>query len=738
MDYTNLPYVLFKSDFERMGCSVHLETKNPSALRIAKVFKSMGIKFWYLPLTLKDRSLANVDPFDPNLPDLTKVRIAIEVKRNFWYFFRECLRLPLSGGELTPFILSRANVAAIWTFFNDIDFGLVLPRQSGKSFCTQAIICYVMYILADNSHLAHIDKSQTNSMNIVKVLKDIRDSMPKWMWQPSGGDIENKESLSYAKKSNIYSTFAAAIDKVSAGNVARGLSLTVVHFDEVAFIRYNYITVPAAQAAKLNASKVARKHGLPSPTIYTTTAGNPDTDTGAYALSIFEDAAPFNETMYDLDTHEDLVKLIDEIAPKTRLFLEFSYKQLGFTDAWFKQASSELNGNQDDIARDLLNIWQASSNENVIPQSVIQQLRHSKQEPAFTDLTHGFMMRWYMDKSIVESEEFHHRPFVAGMDTSENIGRDFTTLVMMDPTDLNIVAVCRCNVANTMQVAKYMSDLLLEFPNLLWIPERNNTGIALIDFVIQKLQDNNINPYKRIYNEVVQQRQEPKFKDINIYNYKEIYTERKYFGYRTSGSASSTSRDRLYKDIMIKALELAATRVKDSTLINEYCNLTVRNGRVDHKEGRHDDTVISHLLACYLILSGKNVGIYGIPERQVLSSLSAKGDSIDPSVKELQMDLRKRIAELEYKLGDRNLNYILRQSYLRELSTLRPLIDNNVVEATPIAASQVDMERKELRQMGASDNQKAKQFASQISTYYKHKKIGDTSNFFNDYSRHFQ
>ena len=159
MDYNHLSYVLYNSDFKRMNCVVHFETKNHTALRMAQVYKRMGIKNWYLPLTLMDSSLRNVDPFNPHLDNLTKVRIAVEVKRNFWYFFRECLRLPISGGETSPFILSRANVAALWTFFNDIDFGLVLPRQSGKSFCTQAIICYMMYILGDNIDMAHIDKS---------------------------------------------------------------------------------------------------------------------------------------------------------------------------------------------------------------------------------------------------------------------------------------------------------------------------------------------------------------------------------------------------------------------------------------------------------------------------------------------------------------------------------------------------------------------------------------------------
>lgn len=1035
MEYSKLPYVLYKSDFDRMHCCVHFETKNDSAVRIARVLKQMGVEFWYMPLTLKDPSLRNVNPFDPNLSDITKAKIAIECKYNFWYFFRECLQLPLSGGLISPFIFSRANLGTIWTFFNDIDLGLVIPRQCGKSFCTQVLICYMMYVLADNTHMAHIDKSSTNSMNVVKVLKDIRDAMPKWLWQPTTADVENKESISYAKKSNLYSTFAAAIDKVAAGNIARGLSLTVVHFDEIAYIRYNWLTVPAAQAAKLRAAKVARSQGLPAPTMYTTTAGNPDTETGAYALGIFEDAMPFTERLYDLHDHEQLIETIDQNARKRRIYLEFSYQQLGMTDEWFKQASAELNGNPDDIARDLLNVWQASSAENVIPQSITQILRHSKQEPAYTDLSHGFLMRWYLDESIVKSEEFKNRPLVAGMDTSENIGRDWTTLVIMDPRDLNVVATCRCNNANTMQVANYIADLLLEFKGMVWIPERNNTGIAIIDFVLAKLHDNRINPYKRIYNEVIQQRDDPKFAKIDITGNGEIIgKDRSYFGYRTKGSGS-TSRDRLYKDVMMHCLELAANKVKDSTLINEYCNLTVRNGRVDHREGLHDDlcfigstlvrtidgnrpidtlsvgdlvltrngykpicyihkndrevitkfgftgtpdhpfitpsgivkfkdlklwskvyvwtnktqknhtqnpsfitersiigilirralhldditidtisgknrqlhctdrsgsitTVLSqrvgtfttkmatqittlskiwkhypqkniaintqcqkklelllanersdsillengeqkiqnwhtnkplrmvmlpnqlqtlgelhtlisitleqwqpvrkeqhkehqksnwltdahcnsgtktilksinvlwknllkphvnvprnvvknrietvynlhvadcheyfandvlvhncfaHMMSAYLILQGKNLSFYGISPREVLSTLRSDGGETTAEAKDAQIAIRKRISELEYQLSNPRIAYILRQSYQRELANLRPLVDDKIMESVPLAATQVDDDRREMKSLGVSDGQRLKTFGNQMKQYWQNK-----------------
>ena len=722
MDYTKLPFVLYHSDWLRMGATIHWSTCNQSALRIAQVYKRMGIKFWYFPLTLLDPALANVNPFDDELDIMTRARIARECKLNPWYFFRECLRLPIAGGVNTPFIFSRGNIASIWSFLNDVDYGLVMPRQTGKSYATQAIIAYAIYILGDNINIAHCDKSSENNVNTIRTIKDIRAAMPQWLWQPTGADVENKESISYAQKHNTYSTFAAAIDKIAAGNMCRGLSIAILHFDEHAYMRYNSISTPAAVAAKINASKVARSQGIPCPTIYTTTAGNPDTDTGAYTLGIFEDALRFSEDLFDLKDHEALIQTINENAPKTRLFLEFSYKQLGFDDAWFKKNSEELNGNSDDIARDLLNVWQASSVDNVIPQNIRDQIRKSKQEPTFVDLSRGFMIRWYLDRHIVESEEFKHRSLIAGMDTSENIGRDWTTLVIVDPTNLNVVATAGCNNANTMQVGQFVTNILLDFEGLCWIPERNNTGIAIIDYVIMKLSDKNINPFRRIYNEAVQQRSDPKYAKIDITTYKDMDSSlRRHFGYRTAGSGA-TSRDRLYKEIMMKMLELNSTRIKDSTLINEFCNLTVRNGRVDHKEGRHDDMAIALLLSAYLILAGKNLPAYGIRSEEILSTLNVTGNTISADLKQNQIEIRKRIADLESMMSSSTTSYLVKQSCLREINALKPLVDNSIMESTPIAASQVDAERREVKSLSGSDLQKTTEFAKRLKDYWTNRR----------------
>lgn len=472
--------------------------------------------------------------------------------------------------------------------------------------------------------------------------------------------------------------------------------------------------VPAATKSMLQASVNVRAAGLPSVVIYTTTAGNPETDEGAFALKIFSDAMPFTEHLYDLKNRDELNEILAKSSLNKVIYMEFSYRQLGKTDEWFKDAAARSNGSEDDIARDLLNRWQSASPNSPIKQSIRTILRNNIREPDWVDTTRGLVMLWYVPEEIVTSDSFKEKALIAGMDTSENIGRDFTTLVIEDPNDMSVVAVCRCNNSNTMEVGRYIAELLLQYPRLLWVPERNNTGVAIIDFVIEQLQANNINPYTRIYNEAIQQRDDPNFKErVDVYDYKNIYGHtRALFGYRTSGGAvGGTSRNLLYKTTLVKALELISKRIYDKTLTDELCNLTIRNDRIDHRPGMHDDTVIAFLLSCFLIFFGRNLSFYGIQDNEVLSTITASGDKVSASAKNFQISLQKRIRELEQVLSG-NISFVLRQKYQQQLDMLKPLVDTKIIDIKPLAVSQIKSQKSELN--GGSNSMQLKAYENRF------------------------
>lgn len=64
--------------------------------------------------------------------------------RNPQYFFREVLRIPNNSVEgYSSFTANRGNLAAIWCFFNNIDYLLIMIRQKGKSIVDDSEDIYV-------------------------------------------------------------------------------------------------------------------------------------------------------------------------------------------------------------------------------------------------------------------------------------------------------------------------------------------------------------------------------------------------------------------------------------------------------------------------------------------------------------------------------------------------------------------------------------------------------------------
>ena len=76
---------------------IHYQTKNISFLKVHHLLKKKGVKNNTFFLELYDETLAEVDPFDPNLTQDQKDRIIVECARNIWYFIRECVTIAASG-----------------------------------------------------------------------------------------------------------------------------------------------------------------------------------------------------------------------------------------------------------------------------------------------------------------------------------------------------------------------------------------------------------------------------------------------------------------------------------------------------------------------------------------------------------------------------------------------------------------------------------------------------------------
>ena len=78
------PYIKRYTDFT---------TKNKSALNLNVLLKKLGVKNNEEHLQIFNPQLIGVDPWDPLLKDNVKLAIIEECMHNYWYVYREVLRI---------------------------------------------------------------------------------------------------------------------------------------------------------------------------------------------------------------------------------------------------------------------------------------------------------------------------------------------------------------------------------------------------------------------------------------------------------------------------------------------------------------------------------------------------------------------------------------------------------------------------------------------------------------------
>jgi len=77
--------ILFKQDYLKFGTAIiDLETSNKSFLRLAELYRSMGVENNAFILALLQPALQGIDPHSHDLTEEQKVMISMECKYNPW------------------------------------------------------------------------------------------------------------------------------------------------------------------------------------------------------------------------------------------------------------------------------------------------------------------------------------------------------------------------------------------------------------------------------------------------------------------------------------------------------------------------------------------------------------------------------------------------------------------------------------------------------------------------------
>ena len=621
--------ILFEKDWERFPSAfADTQTTNTSFVKLVALYKKMGIKNADFCLTLFQKELVGVDPFDPELDAATITRIQLEAKYNPWYYFREIARLPPTSGN-TPirFKANRGNIALFWSFFNHIDFGLLQPRQTGKSASTDILMTGMMYVWGENTVINLITKDTKLKNSNIERLKGMMDLLPSYLHVKDYEDVDNQDMMTCIRLGNKYKSSVGRNDKLAADKLGRGLTVPIMHFDELAYINWIEASLPVALASGSAARDEARDNGQPYGNIFTTTAGNITTRDGEYAHRFLTGGAPWTESYFDLPDQPTLLKVVTKAsAQKPLIYGAFNHRQLGRTDEWLFTTLRESAQYGEIADRDYFNIWTVGGEGSPINQEQKKRVKESEKEPLYTQsFPDGYTIRWFIEKEEL-TKRMAEGKYVMGLDPSELLGEksDSTGMVIIDIETHDVVGTGRYNETNIPALSAFLASILILYPNITFIPERKSMGMAIIDYVVIALHRAGIDPFKRIFNRIVDDATilESEFRDIQTPMSARSATFydrfKRYFGYATGG-AGRYSRDALYVVSLPSSMDYGSRRIHCNLLINEIMSLTIRNGRIDHSRGNHDDLVISMLLAHWMCIQGQNLSYYGISSNSIFA-----------------------------------------------------------------------------------------------------------------------
>lgn len=662
--------ILFASDWARYPTAQpHLTTKNRSWVDLAITYRDMGIENHAFMLALVNPELEHVDPHDPNLSPHLRDAIAVECFINPWYFFRECARAPAeSGSDAVPVEANRGNIALWWLFFNHIFVILIQIRQTGKSFCTDVLMNYLMHIRCKDTDINLLTKDDNLRRKNIERMKNVRDELPKFLQQHTRADANNTEAVTVLRLGNTYNTHVPQSSPKQALNKGRGLTTAVFHIDEPPFQPNISIALPAALAAMGAAVERAKSADAPYGTILTTTAGRRDDKEGKYIYNIVTGAAPWTEHFFD-SPDLDRLEIIVRKASRDRVVrvnVTLNHRQLNKTDAWLRQRVEDALAEGEDANRDFFNLWTSGNEAHPLSKEILERITSSKKEVAYTSISipHGYLTRWYIKEDEIQ-QRLDSGKFTLSIDPSEVGGGDDLSLVLMDVETAEVIAAGTFNETNLFSLAYWICDWFVSFENIVGIIERRSTGAMLLDYLLRVMPERGIDPFRRLFNTIVNDYEEDpeRFKDIcqpmgrrdpDLYiRYKTA------FGYATS-SSGTTSRKALYGLALKNGAKHGADVVNDHQLIDQITGLENRNGRIDHAPGEHDDLVIGWLLGHWFLQFARKLDFYGLDQRKVLSRLRKKVTET-PEEEQARLEqeaLRNDIEALYERLADEDDEYV--------------------------------------------------------------------------------
>lgn len=443
-------------------------TTNQSFMDMHYFLKARGIKNNKFFLLIYDAGLMGVDPRDPTLSTQMKMRILRECITNFWFYLRECVRIPEEGGAVGSgkrYELSRGNLAMNYMFVYNINQFVEFPRQHGK---TISALCWYLWVFnfgATNTRIIFANKKHDDSKSNLRTMKNLRAALPEYLRMeavigPDGKQVRvpnTAETLQNPINKNLITTLPGARTPALAEGAGRGATVAIQYYDEFAFLPYNDIVYTAAAPAFSKASENAAKNGAPYGMLITTTPGDLTTREGQFANRVRLNATEWDERFYDL-SYDQLKALIDSNPDSNFMHIRYTYQMLGNGTKYFDKMVKDLQKDWVKIRREVLLEWAKTADNSPFNREDLDIIGAQVKEEPRSVLRFGkagqFVMKFW--ETIPINSMY---PPIIGVDVASGAHRDASAITVIDSETTKVLATFRSNFITMPELA----DLLYQF-----------------------------------------------------------------------------------------------------------------------------------------------------------------------------------------------------------------------------------------------------------------------------------
>ena len=573
-----------------------MNTKNKSFLEMHYYLKARGIKNNKFHLLLYDRDLANVDPYDLNLPTYMKQKIFLECQRNFWYYVREVVRVQSQGGPYVMYKLDRGNLALNFCFTLNLNIYEEQPRQTGKTVGTNVWFSWVYNFGSRNANMIFLNKKHDDAKRNLNDLKNIIKALPSYLRFDQAFGIDGKklkatntvQYLQHKINFNKIEALPMARNRTSAISLLRGRTVTNCWIDESAFFQYLEESLQNGMPALTTAFRNCKQNGAPHGLCLTSTPGFLTTEEGQYMFDLKNKMTPFSELWYDFSLQK-LTETLNANEKSIFVYIKTTYQQLGLSEDWLKERIKEQNQKWTDIRREYLLEWATSSENCPFTQDELKNVERFVRNPIKQVYISNFLFNIYSEISPKDKT-------LIGVDVAAGYSKDSSAISVTDSATTKLVADFNCNYINPVDLGNVIYTLVLNYlPNSLVTIERNGVGTGTLAQLMKSRIRNNL--YYEIKERVIE--------------------ERLGFGTKSNKRKQVT---KVYgvdnsKEVRERLMDLLTDRVRDHydkfvspQLLEELKNLEIKKtGRIDNSANSHDDGIFSYLYSIYPLYYGKNV-----------------------------------------------------------------------------------------------------------------------------------